>query len=563
MTSSTSQRGQTAPGAGPSVLPAAEALLREHPDALVCALSKNGLIVPLPGSVPLRGQATIEGRAVIDGVVAADRGEVVALWNRLDEEPTVSGKVRMLNRPSRWVTVHLFDLAATHGVRLCVLLGSDEPAFEAEAGGEERPAKPRFATLLEDEGAKVIECDDAFTEMFGYTAQELVGKSVLDQIHPEDQGRAVEGWLTTLSTHRSQQTRLRRRRRDGSWVWVDTTLHNYLNRADRNYVLVELIDVSAEMAAQEALQEREELLRRLTEAMPVGLMQLDGERTAVYHNKRLRQILDLQDEAGAEETDGSAQPSARALLATLTQEGIATFEDALTRVLEDGADVDVEVDVVPVDGEWRRALMNMRALLRADGEVGGAITSVLDVTDSARAHRELERRATFDALTGCHNRGAILDLLERELARDDRASTGVVYVDLDNFKPVNDRLGHAAGDDLLACVAERLRELTRRDDGIGRLGGDEFLLVLPEIRSCEVALRVAARVCESLSRPIELTGAPAIELTASVGVALAEAGACTPDELVRRADVAMYRSKERRDGTPTLDGPAKLQARCG
>ena len=87
---------------------------------------------------------------------------------------------------------------------------------------------------------------------------------MLDQIHPDDQGRAVEGWLAVLSTRRDQQTRLRRRRKDGSYMWVDTTLRNFLNQPDRNYVLVEIIDISAEMQAQEALQEREELLRRLT-----------------------------------------------------------------------------------------------------------------------------------------------------------------------------------------------------------------------------------------------------------------------------------------------------------
>src|SRR6201999_3879011 len=84
---------------------AAEALLREHPDALVCALSSNGLIVPVPGSVPLLGQAAIEGRAVIDGVVAADRAEVISLWTRLEAELAVNGKVRMLDKPSRWVTL--------------------------------------------------------------------------------------------------------------------------------------------------------------------------------------------------------------------------------------------------------------------------------------------------------------------------------------------------------------------------------------------------------------------------------------------------------------------------
>ena len=90
-----------------------------------------------------------------------------------------------------------------------------------------------LSSLTEDEHAKVTGCDDAFTQMFGYTAEELIGNSVLDQIHPEDQGRAIEGWLAVLSTRRDQQTRLRRRRKDGSWVWVDTTLHNYLKMTMR------------------------------------------------------------------------------------------------------------------------------------------------------------------------------------------------------------------------------------------------------------------------------------------------------------------------------------------
>jgi predicted signal transduction protein with EAL and GGDEF domain len=105
--------------------------------------------------------------------------------------------------------------------------------------------------------------------------------------------------------------------------------------------------------------------------------------------------------------------------------------------------------------------MSLRALLRPSGEVMGAITCVLDITDSARARQELERRATFDPLTHCHNRSSVLSTLEVELAREDSACTGVVYVDLDKFKPVNDKLGHAAGDELLVLVAERLRSPER------------------------------------------------------------------------------------------------------
>ncbi|HEX4465772.1 MAG TPA: diguanylate cyclase [Solirubrobacteraceae bacterium] len=573
MPSQTTQRDHT-------VGHAAEALLREHPDALVCALSTNGLIVPLPGSVPLWGQGAIEGRAVIDGVVAEDRGVVVSLWQRLEHEHAVNAKVRMLNRPSRWAALHFIDLTAIHGVRLCVVLPTNELAGTGDEDAVEEPAAaPRFATLLEDESARVIESDEAFTEMFGYTPEELIGESVLDQIHPDDQGRAVEGWLTTLSTRRDQLTRMRRRRKDGSWVWVDTTLHNYLNQPDRNYVLVELIDVSAEMAAQEALQEREELLRRLTDAMPVGLMQLDEQRNVVYHNARIEHILQTKPQPSrqpesesepAEEPEGHvrqldadrAPPPAAALLSTLTREGLACFETALGRVLEHGADEDVEVDVVPADGEWRRALMSIRALQRMSGEVSGALTSVLDVTDSARANRELEKRATFDALTGCHNRAAAIDHLQRELEREDASATAVVYVDLDKFKPVNDTLGHAAGDELLVTVAERLRALTRREDIVGRLGGDEFLVMLPDVRASEVAMRVAERICNSLREPIEVA-AGTVDLTASVGVACAQAGTTTPDELIKRADGAMYCSKGRADGTPTLDPQGAIARESG
>jgi diguanylate cyclase (GGDEF)-like protein/PAS domain S-box-containing protein len=479
--------------------------------------------------------------------------------------------VRLLNKPSRWVTLHFLDLRATRDALMCIIL----PSEEAEAGDdgdadELPPAAPRFSTLMEDEGAKVLGCDDAFTEMFGYTAEEMLDKSVLDQIHPEDRGRAVEGWMAVLSTRRDQQTRLRRKRKDGSWVWVDTTLHNYLNQPGRNYVLVELIDVSAEMEAQEALQEREELLRRLTDAMPDGLLQLDTDRNLVYHNARLLQILQTSPSAASDEVGSPAaggieqpdqlSPSARSLLLTLTAEGTAVFGAALGHVLGEGVDQDAEVDFVLPSGEWRRALMSIRALLRQGGEVSGAITSVLDVTDSARARQELEKRATFDALTGCHNRSSILGALERELERDDATMTGVVYVDLDNFKPVNDTLGHAAGDELLVLVAERLKHLSRRDDEVGRLGGDEFIMFLRDIPGPDTAMHVARRVGQSLSAPAELS-CGTVELRASVGVACADAERITVEEIVKRADAAMYRSKDRGQGLPVLHAGSQRPVR--
>jgi diguanylate cyclase (GGDEF)-like protein/PAS domain S-box-containing protein len=547
---------------GQDIAKGAEALLREHPDAMVCALASNGLIVPVPQSVGLWGQGLIEGRALIDNVVAADRTTVVRLWLQAQQEGAAATKVRLLSRPSNWATLHFLDLREVHGVFMGVILPSEEEASEDTEAPDLPAAAPRFCTLTEDEGAKVVAADAAFTEMFGYTEEELLGKSVLDQIHPDDQGRAVEGWLAVLSTNRAQQTRLRRRRKDGSYMWVDTTLHNFLNQPGRNHVLVEIIDISAEMSAQEALHEREELLRRLTNAMPVGLLQLDTERNVAYNNARLLDILYGSESTPADTplpdvpsaptlTARPSASSATSLLQTLTEESMTIFEAALDDVLGEGADRDVEVDLSLPGGAWRRLLMSVRALHRPSGEVSGAITCVLDITDSARARNELEYRATYDTLTQAHNRASILGMLQRELERDEGTQTAVVYVDLDQFKPVNDRLGHAAGDELLTLVADRLMLASRDSDIVGRLGGDEFLVVLRDVPGTDMAMRVAERIRSEICNDFTLSSGSA-ELGVSIGVACGSAGEISAEELVKQADAAMYRCKEHGECVPVL-----------
>ena len=219
-------------------------------------------------------------------------------------------------------------------------------------------------------------------------------------------------------------------------------------------------------------------------------------------------------------------------------------------------------------GAWRRALMSVRALSRASGEVSGAITCVLDITDSARARQELEHRATYDTLTHVHNRSSILARAAgASSSARTRPSTGVVYVDLDEFKPVNDTLGHAAGDELLVLVAERLKLASRDSDVIGRLGGDEFLIVLRDVPGADVAMQVAERIRMTVCGTFELVlrrGRAARQHRRRLRRARR---ASTAEELVRRADAAMYRSKS--DGqlacpcSPRPEPPGPQAARLG
>jgi diguanylate cyclase (GGDEF)-like protein/PAS domain S-box-containing protein len=528
---------------------AADVLLREHPDAAVFTQLTDGKIVAPPDSLGLDGYPVLatDGRTGVDLAVAEDRMTLVNAWMRLKREAVAEATARLRSDPGQWRVVRMLDLRATHGVVLSIVWPTDEAASEL-VDAPERPAAsttPRFCSRMQDEEGNVVDCDEAYLQMFGYSTDQVIGRPTFEMVHPEDQARVIEGWIATVATGRVQMFRIRMRRADGSWLWVDTTLHNFLQDERNPHVLAECIDVSAEMAAQEALEDREELLRRLIEEMPDGLLQLDGERNVVYHNARLEQILHVPSGPGGGETRCG---SLDALLAMLTDDARAALDAVVDRTLH-GAGENIEVEATTRTGEQRHLLMKVRPLQRQSGMVTGAIVSVQDVTDSARARRELEKRATFDALTGAHNRSSIIAALAREL--EESSDTAVLYIDLDSFKSVNDTLGHAAGDRALVHVVERVKAALRASDELGRLGGDEFLVLLRNVARVEVAMDAAERICDALRGRCEL-GGESLQLRASVGAACAGDSPVTAQQLIERADAAMYRSKQQRRGAPVL-----------
>jgi diguanylate cyclase (GGDEF)-like protein len=159
--------------------------------------------------------------------------------------------------------------------------------------------------------------------------------------------------------------------------------------------------------------------------------------------------------------------------------------------------------------------------------------------------RELAFLATHDALTGLPNRTLIVDRVGQLMmrARRDKTPLAALFIDLDNFKAINDSLGHAAGDELLQAVAERLTAVVRETDAVGRLGGDEFVVIASELSFASGPELVAERLLDALDQPFKLAGAghTALKLTASIGIAAGDRE--SPDELLRDADVAMYEAK--------------------
>jgi diguanylate cyclase (GGDEF)-like protein len=185
-------------------------------------------------------------------------------------------------------------------------------------------------------------------------------------------------------------------------------------------------------------------------------------------------------------------------------------------------------------------------LIRGQGDAALLRRAVRHAIERKRIERELSELARFDPLTGLPNRLLFRDRLAQAVQRIDRRDhvVALIFIDLDGFKAVNDRYGHAMGDRLLVAVAGRLRRLVRRTDTVARLGGDEFTIILEGLSHPDDAARVAEQALLSLRQAFEIGGV-VIELGASLGVAIASHAAEVPDALTHRADAAMYRAKVR------------------
>jgi diguanylate cyclase (GGDEF)-like protein/PAS domain S-box-containing protein len=521
------------------------AMLR-HERAVVAAIASDGVLVPMPESVglPAHRVTVVPGDRVtmVDLVVPADALAVVAAWEQALAHGVGFGSVHARTDPAEALSLTILDAREQHGVYLGALETlTTKGAAAVPQALDTVPASrtPRTATVHKSMLAVITDVDERTTRMLGWTREQMVGKRSSDFIHPDDQERAIANWMELLSRQTALRVRLRHRRADGSWAWVE--LENQYRPADdpaEAVVVTQMSDISDEMAAHEAVQQRERLLRRVAESLPVGILQLSADGTLVYANGRLAEML------GAERLDGVAD-----LLAAVPEPDRTALAAALERALTAGTDGGLEIGFRDRrTGEARICAVSLVSLGDREG-APGALLSLTDVTDSARMREELTARATFDGLTGCHNRAATLAFLERAL-RDPGGGTAVVFVDLDRLKPVNDRLGHEAGDELLAVTAARLTGVLRQDDIVGRIGGDEFLVVCRGLESPDSALAMGQRVREALVVPAELR-AGTVEVAASIGVAWAAAGMDATD-LVRLADRAMYVSKQEGRSRPVL-----------
>ena len=522
-------------------------LLDHNPAASIAAVGADGLFADIPPSLAVPAHVTrLTGRWSLDLVGADQRDVLIRTWERAAELGVAQTTTQFAD--GRRGTIHFFDTRERHGVSAFVSIPATSPQGDEPIETlPPAPITPRFGVVLRDGNGFIAAVDEAACGLLRATPEQLIGVAPLEQIHHDDHKRAVDNWIETVSAG-GQPRRYRGRHLcgDGSWLWVEFTNHIRQTEDGRVELVSEMVDISEEMAMHEALRTREEFLRRLTSALPVAVGQIDAHGHLVYANERLANML---GDGGAAAVMNSDVPLDA--LASDVHRGL--FRDALRTVLDAGADVDLELRTSPHDMSTGRVHRVSLGALRDGGTISGALICMTDVTESADLREALRQRATYDDLTGLHNRASIMSLLSSALpaSSEPTIGTAVVFVDLDSFKSVNDRLGHAVGDDVLVRVGRRLRTAIRRQDKVGRIGGDEFLIICPEVADPSVALDVAERVSRHLADDLDVAGST-VHTRASIGVAWSADPACTPESLIRAADAAMYEAKRAATGRPVL-----------
>ena len=506
------------------------ALLRQHPRALVSAIDGDGLFVEMPPGVVEDDRRVVAARTALELVESADRRAIFEAWDRVKDEGASAATVSLTNGVV--ARYHFVDVRHLHGVLIGLIVADGDPDAVA-AFARREPVLPKTGRTEKDQMAVIVAEDDRIAQVLGYEPGALVGQRSLDLIHPDDQDRAVDAWIDMLTrpggTSRLRARHLRGRRH----LAVDGADQHERPGRGRRPGATEMVDISEEMAAIEQVRQREHLLRRLTEALPSGVLHVDSDRRVAHANNRVHQLLGVP-------ADDHVDP----LLATARPPRTGPPSWPPSPGARHGVDADLEVRVAAARrAPPRHCTIALRALTDVDGRSrAAAVLNVADITDEHRMRAELERRATVDELTGCLNRAAVLDTLDRALADHGHGSAGtaVAYFDLDGFKAGQRHPRPPIRDAVLAAVGERLRRAARHGDVVGRIGGDEFIAVLTDVASADDARAAVDRLTATIAGGVPVPDGPTLILGWSVGVAWTDRPGAQADHLIAAADHRMY-----------------------
>jgi diguanylate cyclase (GGDEF)-like protein/PAS domain S-box-containing protein len=394
------------------------------------------------------------------------------------------------------------------------------------------------AFIVVDEEGLVTEWNRQAERIFGWTRDEALGRPVVTLAVPEQHRdatreqirRFVETGAARLVGTRTETTA---RRRDGAEIPVEMSVS--ARRPGGRWLFNVLVhDISERKRAEGAMLEAEERFRRAFEDIRVGMAIVSIDGIFLQVNRALADITGYPEE----------ELIGRSFIEITHPDDLEADLEALREIVEgERYGYTAEKRYLHANGDPVWIALNTSPIHDEQGRIAHLIAQMEDITERKATEARLTHQALHDPLTGLPNRVLFAERVRRAAARGNAASFAVIYLDLDTFKPVNDTLGHAVGDQVLIEVARRLERLLRDGDTLARLGGDEFAVLCEGVDE-PVARLVAERVIEALDNPFEIDGRR-LRQAASIGVALHPRNGQPADSeaILRDADRAMYKAK--------------------
>ncbi|HEX7038281.1 MAG TPA: EAL domain-containing protein [Pseudomonadales bacterium] len=549
ITGAVEERPRLSPAAAPSD-DRFSRIFHSSPDAIVIVRFRDGTILDFNASFTrLLGHTREEAIGRVSSELdlwtdPAERKTLIAEFVR--RRQITDAEVWFAHRDGRRVPVELSMRFIELGGEICVLTVARDISKRVDAELAARRSEERFTQVfthspdgilvLRRADLTILDVNPAFLRGSATNRDEVVGHPLWDLERLADPAD-LRRFADTLARE-GRVSNLEMRLRSARGREFTVLISGAATDIDSEPALLCIIkDITALRHAQEQLRRSEARFRGAFENAPIGILLLDPQGHIFQANRFATELLRYPDRSldnvhVSRLVPPDERPDLKEQLERLARGSETTIRTERRMLCADGLEI------------WTNCHLVLQ--LSAEGEPLYSIMQIADITEMKSSQRRMERLAFYDTLTELANRRLFHDRLQQavEHCRRHGLRSALLYLDLDQFKRVNDTLGHESGDALLREVAARLLACVRKEDTVGRPGGDEFTILLFDVDSANDAAAVAEKILRALERPITVSGHQLV-ITTSIGITVIPDDGTDPNALTKNADLAMYRAKEK------------------